>query len=66
MQNDSDKVFVPWREIRTMAVGASFVCSISRMSTVRAMCTRIAREQDKVFRTTSNREERTLSVLRTR
>ncbi len=57
---------VPWRALREMSVGDVLVWPLERASSIKTMCSSIALMKDRKFATRSNREDRTLSVTRTR
>lgn len=50
--------------VRSLQVGEYVVYPLSRLATVRSTCSLVTLSQDKKFRTKSNKETRTVSVLR--
>ena len=53
-------------EIRELVIGSTLVYPIRRMSVVKSTCSTVALENDRKFSTSVDREERTITVTRTR
>ena len=63
-ENQSTKPFLT--QLRELQIGESFVQSVSRRSYAQSACARFGIEWDKIFTVRLNRENRTITITRTK
>lgn len=64
MATETQETGTIWPELKAMDAGDMTVFPIERTLTVRTLCSQLGVAENKVFRTKTNRETRTISVYR--